>query len=145
MKRIDNFSDFINEGQFSDWFLNKFRAKENPNVLAQEVYEQIREDIKEDLSRLTDISYKESTGLRNLVYTMSNGSKVEIETVEFDEGKTGAMYLTPKKRGSKRIILPIDYSRATRYIDQLMTRRDRNWKKAVKLRGARDVKDFLGK
>lgn len=132
------FDDFINESW--DW-KNIFRSKNNPNVVADELFDFIKKDIKENIYILTSVNKIEDGFIE---MELSNKSKLKILLIYDDGGNPKEGVITLKKfRKKEEIELVVDYNKAKKYIDYILNKKEKNIDKANKYKTAKDIRDFI--
>lgn len=135
---ILKYNDYIKE--YWDW-KNIFRSKDNPNVLADNLFEFIKKDIKENVYILTSVNKIEDGFIE---MELSNKAKLKILLIYEDDGKPKEGIITLKqyrKKGETELI--VDYNKAKKYIDYILSKTEKNINKAKKSKTAKDIRDFI--
>lgn len=141
---ILNYTEYVKENLLWDKFKNKFRGASNPNIVAEELFQKIKKDIKNNVDILTSVKTEDEDGF--LEITLSNKLKVKIILIYDDSGEpeSGLIVLKPyrKKEESK---MEIDFSPAKRYINYILKQTKSKIEKALKAKNAKDIRDFTKK
>lgn len=134
---ILKYNDYINE--YWDW-KNLFRNQDNPNVVADELFNFIKKDIKENVDILTTVNEVEDDFLE---MTFSNKSKLKIIlTYDNDEPIEGLVILKPfRKKEENKLV--VDFNKAKKYYDYIMAKYEKNKEKAYKVKNARDIRNSI--
>lgn len=136
------YNEYINESAFWDYIKNSFRKEDNPNKVAEDVFEKIKADIRKNVEVLTTVEQEEEGVLQ---ITLSSKLNIRIVLIydEFGKPEEGIMLLKSPKRKKEDIKLNIDFSRAERYIDYIKKKEEKNHNKAIKARQAKEAKDRI--
>jgi len=136
---ILNFLEFENkqnESALWDTIKNKFRGDSNQNVIAEDLFNKIKEDIKNNVEILTSVK-KEEDGFIEI--TLSNKINVKIILVYDDAKNPIEGILILKQPRKDEIKLNIDFSRAKRYINYILSQKEKKIEKAKKAKVAKDI------
>jgi hypothetical protein len=146
-----NFQDFLNENYLGDLIRNKFRGKDNPNILAEEIFDTLKAKIKNEPDLILDFKSEKREGYQMLEIPLTSTKKIKIEAIETDEenpnwwqkGQKGLGMITLSQSRQPNEILSIEIKRAQRYLNYLERKQKKKWNKAVKKRRGKNVRSFI--
>jgi len=135
---ILKYDDYIKEHW--DW-KNLFRNQNNPNVVADELFNFIKNDIKKNIDILTTVNEVEDDYLE---MTLSNKSKLKIILTYDDSGEPeeGLVILKPFRKKEENQLV-VDFNKAKRYYDYIMNKYKKNIDKAIKIKNAKDIRNSI--
>lgn len=145
---FENPQEEMFESFFTSKIKNKFRSKDNPNVVAEELFQKLKNDINNNIWILTSYESEEDG---HVSITLSNDVKLTVVLLEEDQEGLISL-IKPKKVGrTKKSIaelptqLVVDYSIAKMYIDYIRKKYNKNINKANKLKASKDVRELTKK
>lgn len=141
MDNILKYTEF-NESKIWDNIKDKFRSKDNPNILAEEIFNKIKKDVSENLDVLISVEYDD--GL--LTMELSNKLKIKMILIknELGKGESGLIILKPFRKKEETEI-DVEYSRVERYINWILNKKEKNKEKANKIKVSKDIRTMIKK
>lgn len=137
-----NYDEYIIENKILDNIKNIFRSKDNPNVVAEELFDKIKKNLKKHIELIPKIEIIEKN--QHIKLELSNNLKIEIILI-FEEGKKPKKGLINIKKGKQNRNLEIDFNRTKRYIDYIEYIYKNKYDKGLKKLNSLETRNLIKK
>lgn len=138
MNKILKYEQY-NESLIWDKIKDKFRSEDNPNVIAEELFNKAKKDVMENLDVLSSVEYEDGV----LFLELSNKLKIKIILIkdETGEGDSGYIWLKPFRK--KEIELDVEYDRTERFVNWILSKKEKYKVKSDRKKVSKDIRNVI--